>query len=152
MDELSGCDRKYIAHKAKIFTIWPLKKTFASPWSVSACGCSTSGLPSSSYTIEKNHLGSVFLPGSPILCVPEAWHRPLNSLYCQWCQGLFWGLLCGSCDSARFSELRPCWDLFRQFSIGLSFSKDCIFWLWILCRLHVLQVSFPSLLLIFFNL
>lgn len=121
--------QKIYSYKAKTFTLWPLTKTFTSPWFMCLhVGCSSSGLPSSSYPIEKNHLGSVLLAGSPILCVPTAWHRPLNILYWSVCQGLFWGLLCGNCGSARFLELTPCWDLFCHHSIGLSFSKDdCIF-------------------------
>ena len=31
-EELRGCNRKYLAHKPKIFTNWPLKRKFAHPW------------------------------------------------------------------------------------------------------------------------
>lgn len=152
MAELSGCDRKYIAHKAKTFTIWPLTKTFASSWSMCLhVGCSTSGLPSSSYPIEKNHLGSVLLAGSPIHCVPTAWHRPLNILY--------WSVMPRSVLGSAVWQLWKC-QVFRTYTmLGLVlpsfywvvFFKRWlyIFWLLILCWLHVLQTSFPSLLLIF---
>lgn len=115
--------------------MWPLTKTFASPWSVCVLMLGVqllfSILVSIWWRITILALSSVLLARSHMLCVPAAWHRPRIFYISQRRQGLLFSvLLCGNYGNTRFLQLRPCWGLFCHFSIlGCVFQKISLYFL-----------------------
>lgn len=102
------------------------------------------------FTIQFLYDGTVFLVWSLILCVPAAWHKPLNILY--------WSVMPRSTVSG--STVWQLWLVpsfhshsrarFVGFLLGYLFQKISLYFLIINPLLVVLlQISFPNLLLIF---
>lgn len=126
--------------------MWPLTKTFASPWSVCVLMLGVQLLFSILVSIwwRLTILALSFWPHPPCPVYQQHDMDPWIFDIGQWCQGLLFSvLLCGNYGNTRFLQFRPCWGLFCHFSIlGCLVQKISLYFLIINPLLYVLQMPF----------